>query len=78
MMRMMPSLVLGVAMASLMFVTCGCVSKSEHDATVGELKAQADKLAKAEKDQKDTKSEIKEVLEKVADKIDKRIQDLAG
>ncbi len=33
---------------------------------------------KAEKDQKDTKSEIKEVLEKVADKIDKRIQDLAG
>ena len=33
---------------------------------------------KAEKDQKEAKSEMKEVLEKVADKIDKRIQELAG
>jgi hypothetical protein len=33
---------------------------------------------KAEKDQKDTKTEIKEVLEKIGDRIDKRIQDLGG
>jgi len=33
---------------------------------------------KAEKDQKDTKAELKEVLEKVGEKIDKRIQELAG
>lgn len=33
---------------------------------------------KSEKDQKDTKAEMKEVLEKVADKIDKRIQEIAG
>jgi CRISPR/Cas system CSM-associated protein Csm2 small subunit len=33
---------------------------------------------KAEKDQKEAKLELKEVLEKVADKIDKRIQEIAG
>ena len=33
---------------------------------------------KAEKDQKEAKAELKEVLEKVADKIDKRIQEIAG
>jgi len=33
---------------------------------------------KTEKDQKEAKSDMKEVLEKVADKIDKRIQELAG
>jgi len=33
---------------------------------------------KAEKDQKDAKAELKEVLEKVAEKIDKRIQEIAG
>jgi biopolymer transport protein ExbB/TolQ len=33
---------------------------------------------KAEKDQKDAKAELKEVLEKVAEKIDKRIQEMAG
>ena len=33
---------------------------------------------KTEKEQKDAKAEMKEVLEKVAEKIDKRIQELAG
>lgn len=33
---------------------------------------------KTDKDQKDTKAELKEVLEKVGEKIDKRIQDLAS
>lgn len=33
---------------------------------------------KSEKDQKETKAEIKDVLEKVADRIDKRIQELAS
>jgi hypothetical protein len=33
---------------------------------------------KSEKDQKDTKAEIKDVLEKVAERIDKRIQELAS
>jgi hypothetical protein len=33
---------------------------------------------KNEKDQKDTKAEIKEVLEKVGERIDKRVQELAG
>lgn len=33
---------------------------------------------KAEKDQKDSRTEMKEVLEKVGDKIDKRIQELAS
>jgi cell division protein ZapA (FtsZ GTPase activity inhibitor) len=33
---------------------------------------------KAEKDQKDAKAELKEVLEKVAEKIDKRLQEIAG
>lgn len=46
--RMMPKFVVGAAIASLMFVTGGCVSKSDYDTTVGELKTQADKLAKAE------------------------------
>jgi septal ring factor EnvC (AmiA/AmiB activator) len=33
---------------------------------------------KMEKEQKEAKADFKDVLEKVADKIDKRIQDLAG
>jgi uncharacterized protein YlxW (UPF0749 family) len=33
---------------------------------------------KMEKEQKEAKADFKEVLEKVGDKIDKRIQDLAG
>jgi cell division protein ZapA (FtsZ GTPase activity inhibitor) len=33
---------------------------------------------KAEKDQRDAKAELKEVLEKVAEKIDKRLQEIAG
>ena len=33
---------------------------------------------KAEKDQKETRAEFKDILEKVADKIDKRIQEIAG
>jgi uncharacterized protein YlxW (UPF0749 family) len=33
---------------------------------------------KAEKDQKDAKAELKEVLEKGAEKIDKRLQEIAG
>jgi DnaJ-domain-containing protein 1 len=33
---------------------------------------------KTEKEQKDAKVEMKEVLEKVAEKIDKRIQEIAG
>jgi predicted nucleic acid-binding Zn-ribbon protein len=33
---------------------------------------------KTEKEQKDAKAEMKEVLEKVAEKIDKRIQEIAG
>ena len=33
---------------------------------------------KTDKDQKETKAELKEVLEKVGEKIDKRIQELAG
>ena len=33
---------------------------------------------KSDKDQKEAKAELKEVLEKVAEKIDRRIQELAG
>ena len=33
---------------------------------------------KSEKDQKEAKAELKEVLEKVGEKIDKRLQELAG
>jgi hypothetical protein len=33
---------------------------------------------KSEKDQKDSRAELKEVLEKVGEKIDKRIQEIAG
>jgi ElaB/YqjD/DUF883 family membrane-anchored ribosome-binding protein len=33
---------------------------------------------KADKDQKEAKAEIKDVLEKVAERIDKRIQELAS
>ncbi len=33
---------------------------------------------KAEKDQKESRGEIKEILEKVGDRIDKRIQELTG
>ena len=33
---------------------------------------------KTEKDQKDAKAELREVLEKVGEKIDKRIQEMAG
>ena len=33
---------------------------------------------KSDKDQKETKAELREVLEKVAERIDKRIQDIAG
>jgi hypothetical protein len=33
---------------------------------------------KTEKDQKEARAEIKEVLEKVGEKIDKRIQEIAG
>ena len=33
---------------------------------------------KTEKEQKDAKTELREVLEKVAEKIDKRIQEMAG
>lgn len=33
---------------------------------------------KTEKDQKEARAEFKEVLERVAEKIDKRIQDIAG
>ena len=33
---------------------------------------------KSEKDQKETRAEIKEVLEKVGERIDKRMQELAG
>lgn len=33
---------------------------------------------KAEKDQRESRAEIKEVLEKVGERIDKRVQELAG
>ena len=33
---------------------------------------------KSEKDQKDSRAELKEVLEKVGERIDKRIQEIAG
>jgi F0F1-type ATP synthase membrane subunit b/b' len=33
---------------------------------------------KAEKDHKETRGEIKDILEKVGDRIDKRIQEIAG
>ena len=62
---MMPKLVVGVAIASLMFVTSGCVSQSDYDTKVGELKTQTDKLTAAEKAQKDAATKIKELEDKV-------------
>ena len=67
--RMMPKFVVGVAIASLMFVTSGCVSKSDYDTKVGELKTQAEKA------QKDAEAKIKSLegevaaAKEVADKV---------
>jgi colicin import membrane protein len=63
---MIPKFVVGVAIASLMFVTSGCVSKSNYDTKVAELKTQADKLANAEKAQKDAEAKIKAMEGEVA------------
>ena len=38
--RMMSRFVVGGAIASLLFVTSGCVSKSNYNTKVGELKTQ--------------------------------------
>ena len=76
--RMMPRFVVIAAIASLMFVTGGCVSKSDFDTKVSELKAQSDKLATAEKAVKDAEAKIKDLAGAVAGKIQGLEKDLAA
>ena len=47
--RMMRRFMVGTAIASLLFVTSGCVSKSDFDAKVDELKAQAEECTRTPK-----------------------------
>jgi hypothetical protein len=65
---MIPKFVIA-AIASLIFVTTGCVSKSDYDTKVGEL------TIRAEKAQKEAEAKIKALEEEVA--VAKKAADIA-
>ena len=76
MFRLMPRFVVGLTIALLMFATSGCVSQSDFDAKVSELKTQTDKLAAADKTQRkpwprSRSSKIRLLPHKAADKAEK-------
>ena len=71
------------AVASLTLLLAGCVSQSDFDAKVKELKSQSEKLSQAQKAQKDAAAKIqaleeeKAKLKEQADKLPKAEQDAA-